>query len=387
MPETLKSKLKSLFPYFLFAIAVIGAYRIISEVRFVTGALSTLWGFVTPFFYGFLLAYIINIPFSGMQQLLGKARIKFIRQKKKLLSAVLTFVFFAGLLFLIVRLIVPYIIRSIYFFVENLPSYFDATLQYIEYVNNLELFDIYISAEVILNMLQGMFQNFTVEHLSSIVNALVSVPMVIFTIVLTFISSVYILVEKDKIKKFICRLLKVFAPARINDAVIKYASRLNRNFKRYIHVQTIDGCILGTLVTLELLLLRSPFALMLGIMLGILNYIPYFGSILGTVIAIIVVAFTQGPTVAAIAAVLLLVTQQIDGNIIQPKLMGGSFSLSPLLIIISITIGGATAGVLGMIAAIPTVAILRDILESIVAHYEQQKLEKHDGADKAEIRD
>ena len=110
-----------------------------------------------------------------------------------------------------------------------------------------------------------------------------------------------------------------------------------------------------------------------GNLLGILNYIPYFGSIIGCVIAIIIVAFTQSIGIAAIAAVLLLVTQQIDGNIIQPRLMSGSFSLSPLLVIVSITIGGALAGMLGMIVAIPVVAVLKDILESVIEYYERKK--------------
>jgi len=131
-------------------------------------------------------------------------------------------------------------------------------------------------------------------------------------------------------------------------------------------------------VTIELFILGSPYFLILGILLGVLNYIPYFGSIIGCFIAIAVVAFTQSIGMAALAAALLLVTQQIDGNIIQPRLMSGSFSLSPLLVIISITIGGAFAGMLGMIIAIPVVAVLKDMLESIIEYFERKKPEHAD---------
>jgi predicted PurR-regulated permease PerM len=85
------------------------------------------------------------------------------------------------------------------------------------------------------------------------------------------------------------------------------------------------------------------------------------------------VFFTQGFTTALIAAVILLITQQLDGNVIQPRLMGGSFSLSPLLVIISITIGGAVSGPLGMIVAIPIVAVLKDILDSVIEYYEHKR--------------
>jgi predicted PurR-regulated permease PerM len=108
-------------------------------------------------------------------------------------------------------------------------------------------------------------------------------------------------------------------------------------------------------------------------MLGVVNYIPYFGSIIGSAIAVVVVGFTQGFTMALITAVVLLITQQIDGNIIQPKLMGSSFSISPLLIIISVTVGGAISGVFGMIVAIPIMAVLKDMLHNIVVHFEKKK--------------
>jgi predicted PurR-regulated permease PerM len=206
------------------------------------------------------------------------------------------------------------------------------------------------------------------------INALFGVSSAIFTGFLAFISSIYIPIEKEKIKAFLCRLLGAFTPDTFCNATIEYAGKLNRNFKQYIFIQTIDSCILGTIVTIELFLLRSPYALLLGIILAVLNYIPYFGSIIGSGIAIIIIAFTQGIPMAGIAALVLIVTQQIDGNIIQPKLMGGSFSVSPLLVIISITVGGVIGGVLGMIAAIPIVAVLKNMLENIIIHFEQKKI-------------
>ena len=361
-------------PYFLVALASIVAFKVITEIGFFFNLLNQIWLIVTPFFYGFLLASIINIPFGGLQKLLGKTKIKFIDKRKKSIALFFSYTFLAVLIFVIIYFAVPYVTRIISFFVANLPAYFERTLLLIDYVNNLELFDINISRERILIMLHGFFQGLSIEDLFSPLSALVGVYSAIFTGFLAFISSIYILIEKEKIKKFLCRMLAAFASANYCNAIIDYTGRLNRNFKQYIFTQTIDGLILGTIVTIQLLIMRSPYALLLGIMLGIINYIPYFGSIVGTIIAIIVVTFTQGFTVGVIAAVVLLITQQIDGNIIQPKLMGGSFSLSPLLVIVSITIGGALAGILGMIAAIPIVAVLKDILESIILHREQRLL-------------
>ena len=365
-------KFKSLLPYFLLALAIIVAFRIITEISFFFDVLGQIWNIVTPFFYGFLLAYIINIPFGGFHKLFGKIKINFINKRKKSFSLIFSYIIFLIILFLIPYLAIPYIIRIVSFFIANLPLYYERIWQYLGYLNNLEFLDFYISQERILTFLHGFFQNITIENLLSPVNMLLGVFPTIFTGFLTFISSIYILVEKEKIKKFLCRTLAAFTPAKICNTAIAYTSRLNKNFKQYIFTQTIDGLILGTIVTIQLLIMRSPYALLLGIMLGIINYIPYFGSIIGSIIAVIIVAFTQGLTMGAIAAVVLLITQQIDGNIIQPKLMGGSFSLSPFLVIVSITVGGAIAGVFGMIAAIPIVAVLKDMLDSIISYREQR---------------
>ena len=370
---SMTKKIKSLLPYFLFAVAIIVVYRGISEINLFFNGIRRLWSIITPFFYGFLLAFIINLPFGGLQSLLGKIKFKFINKRKKPLSLILSYLFVGTIVFFVVYLGIPYVLNIISFFIENLNLYFDRTRQFFYYLNNLEIPGLHISVEGVSAMLQSFFRSLSIEDVAAYFNVLFGVPSVIFIMFLAFISSIYILIEKEKFKAFLCRLLIAFTPAKVSNAIIDYTGRLNKNFKRYIFVQTIDGLILGSIVTIQLFLFQSPYFLILGLMLGILNYIPYFGSIIGTIIAVIVVTFTQGLAIGAIAAVVLLITQQIDGNVIQPKLMGGSFSLSPFLIIVSVTIGGAFAGVLGMIAAIPIISILKDILESIVVHYERKK--------------
>ena len=373
-------KLKSLLPYFFLALAVIIAFKVVSEIGFFMGIASRIWGIVTPFFYGFMLAYIINIPCGGIGRLLEKSKIGFIVKRKQILSILLVLIIFILILALMLHLIIPAIYDSIRLFIANFQTHYENTMRIIDRINNLELFGIHISLDRIASRITDAFGAFSIEDILSPLNAVIGVGTAIFSGFIAFISSIYILIEKDKFKAYAHRLLKAFTSAWLYDATITYASKLNHNFRQYIFTQTIDGLILGTLVAIQLYILGSPYFLVLGIILGILNYIPYFGSIVGSIIAIAVVMFTQGLGIGTIAAVTLLITQQIDGNIIQPKLMGGSFSLSPLLIIVSITIGGALYGILGMIVAIPIVALLKEMLENIILYREQKKLEKLEGA-------
>jgi len=364
---------KALFPFFLLALAVLAVWEIFGHFEVFLGVLGWLWGVMTPFFYGFLLAYVIDIPVGGIQRLLGRGNVSFVVRRQRALSIVLVFILLVLFLALVLNLVVPALVTSTALFISNFPTYYENVLGLIQQVNDMDLFGLYINPDTISEMFQGL----TLDNILFPVNTLIGVSTAIFGGIfvgfLTLVSSIYILIEKEKAKVYLSRLLRAFTSAEVFDAVIKYTESLNKSFKRYIRVQTIDGLILGTIVTIQLWIMGSPFALLLGVMLGIVNYIPYFGSIIGTSVAVLVVAFTQGLDMGLIAAIALFITQQIDGNIIQPRLMGGSFKMSPLLIIISITIGGAMAGILGMIAAIPIVSVLRDIFENVIAHYERKK--------------
>jgi len=371
-------KLKSLYPYFLLAITIIIANRFINEFTFFIDATARMWSIITPFFYGFILAYIANIPISSIQRLLAKSKNNFLVKRQKMLSILIVFIIMLLLIALTLNLIVPSIVDSIAFFIANVSVYWDGVLQFVEYFNTLGLFDLYIDEEFVLTILGDIFADFSFEILLQPLNAIVGAGTALFNGVIAIISSIYILIEKDKFKNYLHNMLRVYTSEGVKNAIVLHMGRLNENFRQYIRTQTIDGIILGSMATVLLLFVGSPYALVLGLMLGIVNYIPYFGSIFGTLIAVIVVLFSQGFAMGALAAGMLFVAQQIDANVIQPRLMSGSFSLSPLLVIISITIGGAFAGIFGMLIAIPIVAVLKDILDSITAYYDQKK-SKDDG--------
>jgi len=325
---------------------------------------------MSPFFYGFLLAYILNIPCSSLGQLIAKSKNKFIIKRQKLLSILITLVILVAVIVTSLSLIIPAIINSMSLFVDNIPVYWESVVGFIDYFNNWGLFGLYISEEKIFAQLENLIDDFSVENLWQ---PIVNIGTAIIGGFIAFISSIYILFEKDNFKGLVRRVLRTFASERTGLLVTEVFVRLNRYFRQYIHTQTIDGIIVGALTTILLFALKSPYALILGVIMLVLNYIPYLGSIAATFIAIVAVVLTQGITQGAIAAASLLIIQLIDANFIQPRLLSESFKLSPFFIIISITIGGAIAGILGMIVTIPVVAVLKDIFDSVIDYYEHKK--------------
>jgi len=369
----LGEKIKSLVPYLFLAIAIIVAWRLIDQVGAVLDIARQAWGILTPFFYGFLLAYLFNMPIASVQKLLIMTGNGFVIRRQRMFSILIVLLLTAGIIALTLVLIIPAIRNSINIFIENIPGYTESVVAFIDNFNQMDLFGLTISADGIFDMLGAIFTDFSAEYLMAPINAIVGAGAAMFTAVLTFISSIYFLVEKERGAAVAKRMLKLVTTQQVFQTTLEILGRLDNNFRQYIRTQTIDGLILGTMATILLWILGSPFALILGIILGIFNYIPYFGSIAATLIAVVVVAFTDGMTMGLIALIALFVIQQIDANIIQPRLMSGSFSLSPLLVIISITFGGAMAGIVGMIVAIPIVAVLKDIFDYIVAYCEIRK--------------
>lgn len=368
-----------LIPYLLLAVAVIVIFRIVMDITYVLSGLLWFWGVMLPFFYGFLLAYILNIPCGALEKLYGRVRSGFIARKKRGLSIISVYLLLILFVFFVLNLIIPQIYNSITFFIENFDNYYNSLLGLIGRIDAYLETDLtgaladQLRLDNILSFLQGFPQDGGGFFNDILWGTLANVGTAVFRMFLALVTSLYILLGKNSIQGYFKRALTAILPQRVSSATFKYTAALNQNFRQYIYTQTIDGLIIGTLATLALTFMGSPYALVLGIMIGLFNYVPYFGSIVATIIAVLIVALTQGLTMGLVATAILIVLQQLDANVIQPKLMSGSFSLSPLLIIISITLGGAISGIFGMIVAIPIMAVLKDLLDSYVAYRENKK--------------
>ncbi|MCL2198686.1 MAG: AI-2E family transporter [Defluviitaleaceae bacterium] len=378
MAKFIKSRLmRSIVPYFILGILLIIAFRVITSIDFFTGHINRFWGVVTPFFIGGIIAYILNLPCSGIQKLYLKINNRVVQKRSRAFSVLTLFIIIIALLVIIANIVVPAVSESITTFIEEFENYEEIFMGWMAAVDSWNLPDFLpeIDEYMILGVVSDFVDSFAAADVAGTVMAgFGATARALFSTILTIVSSIYFLIEKDRLKEFLKRLIAAITSLKTNETIVKYSRKLNHNFHMYIYAQTIDGIILGTLMFGLLRIFGSDHALFLAIILGVVNYIPYFGSIFGTAFAVLVVALTQDIPTAAVAAIFMFILQQIDGNFIQPKLMGGSFSLSPLLIIISVTVGLHYAGMLGMLVAIPIVAILKDLLDEYIEHREYKKL-------------
>ena len=214
----------------------------------------------------------------------------------------------------------------------------------------------------------------SIENITGYIKGVISVASGIFDVVVTIIISIYILIEKDIIIAFLERAALALFKEEKYEGVVKYFNKTNSIFYNFISGQLIDAVIIGIVTTLAMIIMRVQYAALLGFLIGLFNLIPFFGAIVAVIIAIFITFCTGGLGQAIWLAVVIIILQQIDANIINPKILGDKLKISPILVIFSVTFVGAYWGVLGMFLAVPIAAIIK----ILVNDYLDYKLRKRE---------
>lgn len=377
------NKYKIWFMTFLFIVGIIIVYKYIDSFSVITTFFSNIIGILSPFIIGFVIAYILNLPtkkINGfLDEIIGKASAKNKKSKLKLntykLSVLLIYIFAVVLISLVLKLIIPPLYKNIADLCQNMPSYISSAVAYIETLpleNILPAID--IDEIISFASVKRFFASIDLSSIGKYAQSVMGVTSNVINIFIGIIISIYMLLDKDKIKKFMSDFSTAFFPEKIDKTIKLYLKEANDTFPRFISCQLIDAVVVSTLASILLSLLKVKYSLVLGIMLGVFNLIPYFGAIIACVISIVITLFTGGVFKALWTAVTLLIIQQIDGNIIGPKIMGDQLDISPLLVIFAVTVGGGLFGIIGMLISVPVVAVIKRFLTGSVERRVAKKL-------------
>ena len=304
-------------------------YLILLHLEKIFGGLGVVLTTISPVIIGIAMAYILNRPVE---------KIKKVLKIKKIMALVLVFAVLLILIGVIGNFLVPLVVK-------NVQDLFDFLLSSVSFEQiTLALVDRF-GASV------AVFVSYVFRFTSGLLN-------MVFSLVVAF----YVLWRKDSLVRGLV----------ISPAVTFYAKKVDQIFYRFLGAQLLDAVILGTLATVALLIIGVPYAVVFGLLLGICNMIPIFGSIFATLVTVLVTFFTSGPAVAIVSLVVLLILQQIDANIIGPKITGDVLGIKPLLIIFAIFIGNHYFGIIGMFLGVPIAAVVKMFLEDFLTYLEQK---------------
>ena len=381
-----KWKELSLYKQGLIIIAVIFVlYNLTANMSFIMSTISRFFNVLAPFIIGSAMAYFLSRPVIKLNAYLGRSSIKFIQKKSHPLAVILMFFIVILAVTVVVSYVSPIIAGNLMDFIGNIPDYYTSAIEWVRGLGSdhwlygflpdipdaAELIDVIAPTEG-ENMIDSPLVLFITNSLGTIVSNIVNVTTSLMNFAMGMIVALYLLLYKESVLALTDRIATVLIKPKTLDFLKTYLRKSNEVFYKFIAAQFLDACILGTLDTILLAALNVEYAITLVLLLGICNMIPFFGSIFASLITTAVTLFTGGVQQAIIVLGSLLVLQQLDANFISPKITGDALGLNPLLIVISIFIGGAYLRIVGMFIAVPVAAICKIFLEDYLTMREKE---------------
>lgn len=367
--EEIKQGWKKRISWLLIAITVVVVYKMLDNFSSVQAWFGTLFTILKPFLIGLLIAYILFIPCRKIENILKKSKFKIISKKARGISVITTYIIFVIIVIIIINCIFPVLIDSIVELISNIPGYYDTLVNKYAELPEDSVLKSDILKEKMLELTNIDIKQFLsinndkiIEYIKNIINVFSG----IFDVFVSIVVSVYILLQRTSIVRALRRFARAIFKKDTYETLNKYFTKANEVFFTFITSQLLDAVIVGIMTTIAMIILKVKYAPLLGFIIGLFNMIPYIGAIVAVAFGIIITLITGGFGKALVMAIVVIILQQIDANIINPKIIGSSLKTSPLLVLFSITIGGAYFGIIGMFLAVPIAVVIKTILTDFV---------------------
>lgn len=344
--------------YFTLGVAIIFVYKFVSDFGALVAFSQRIISVTMPFIMGIIIAYLFYRPVTFIERKMNKNKV--LEKVSRPVSVFAVYILAVILVVLLIKCVAPPITQSIQELVNNFPSYINDAKEYVANADENSIVNKINANEIIKKVESFDISSYLrTERLLEYINTVIGVFGAIFNVFVTIIISIYILLQRGEIKEFLKKAGKAVFDTPTYNRVSQYFEKSNKILLDFIYCQIIDGLIIGILVAIAMSIIGVKYAIMLGFFIGLFNIIPYFGAIIAIAVAVLITVFTGGVEQALIMAITVIILQQIDSNIINPKILGDGLKISPILVIFAVTVGGEFFGVIGMFLAVPVIAIIK----------------------------
>lgn len=372
-----KKSITKWFYWFSLGVCIIAVFKILDNFSDITSFLSEFIGVLMPFIIAIIFAYLFYIPSKKLEGVIKKS--KLLRKKARTISVLTVYIVAIVAIVFIIKGIIPSVVKSVTDLGESLPKYYNSFLETYDKLEDNSILKKVDMHKVVDKLKEIDITEFVkLSNIEQYINGAIGVVSTVFSILVSIIFSVYLLISRHDIKNFFVKLIRAVFPENTSKNILEYLGKTNKIFINFIYCQILDGIIIGIITSIALTILKVKYGILLGIMIGLLNIIPYFGAIIAIAIAAFITLFTGGFEKAIIMLIVTIILQQIDSNIINPHILGEGLKINPIVIIFAVTLGGAYFNVLGMFLAVPVAAIIKILLEDYIELKVQIRNSKRD---------
>jgi len=352
-------------------------YLCINYLDVMQGFLLKALGAASPILIGCAIAYVVNLIMVKYEKhYFPVSKRKVVKKTRRPVCLIAAFLTVVAIVVVVVSLILPEFTSCIQLLLSQIPSAYKNVLSFVEEIgvvpekilNELSALDWQTKIGDIVEMISSYFGN-VVTMLFTVITAFFSgVVVALFSI----IFAVYLLFAKERIHDRLNRILDSYLKQKLCGKIRYVTSVINECFHNFIIGQTTEAVILGVLCTVGMMILQLPYATMIGTLIGFTALIPVVGAFIGAAVGAFMISMTS-PIQALIFIVFIIVLQQLEGNIIYPKVVGESLGLPAILILAAVTVGGGVFGIVGMLIGVPLAAAAYKILVADVNNREIKK--------------
>lgn len=352
------------------ALAVLGVYLVIHYWTNISGAVGTLFSAATPILFGFVISYPLNILMNFYERhWFPNSKKKAAEKSRRPVCLIGSLLTIAGIIALIGVLIAPQLVNCIKLLIAEVPAAINVVVEKLKTID-------FISKDLINTIssidwksrINDIFDTVTSGLGSAMdvaVTAVTSIFSVVANIVLGVIFAVYLLLDKNRLMKQIGRVSEKYIPERWLSKISHVLGVVNDCFRRFIVGQCTEAVILGGLCTIGMAILRLPYAAMIGALVAFTALIPIVGAFIGAGVGAFLILM-ESPMKALIFLIFIVVLQQVEGNLIYPKVVGSSIGLPGIWVLAAVTVGGGVMGIWGLLIGVPVAAAVYRLVKEEV---------------------
>lgn len=362
-----------------YLILIAGLVFAIINSQLVTNFVMRLFSVASPVIIAAVMAYVLNILMVRFERLINSWEpLTKIRKYSRPIAILFSILVISAVMLLVIVLVLPQLVNLVAALIDSVPKSVQAIQNWLE----IQRDKFPVVGEILqrLNIDWGSLARDTINLLNSfsqnVVGSAVSIVGNAFATTMNFILSlmlaIYILISKETLINQAKRIADVYLPHKVVSTSLYVFRELNRAFESFFTGAVIESFILGTVIALGMILIRLPYAAMIGVLTGVLALIPLLGAYISAGIGFVLI-LSQSFSQAMIYLVFVIIVQQIEGNFIYPKVVGNSIGLPGMWVLVSVTVGGGLFGIPGMIIGVPLAAALYAILKNDVKRREESE--------------